>query len=101
MPHRLLHREQRHNLQQVVLYDITDDAVLVKVAATPLCAEVFTEYDLQNVEHSRNSSKRVLRMAPWLWRATPGMWLPCISMTCAGSLASKKRSAAMVRVLGA
>ena len=30
----------------MVLDDITDDAVLVKVAAAPLCAKVLTEDDL-------------------------------------------------------
>jgi hypothetical protein len=46
MPHRLLHGEQGHNLQQVVLYDVPDDAILVKVAATTLRAKVLAEYYL-------------------------------------------------------
>jgi len=44
--YRGLHCEQGQDLQQMVLDDITDDAILVKVAATPLCAKVLTEDDL-------------------------------------------------------
>mmetsp|Transcript_17395 Transcript_17395/g.52121 ORF Transcript_17395/g.52121 Transcript_17395/m.52121 type:complete len:381 (-) Transcript_17395:766-1908(-) len=43
---RGLHGEQRQDLQQVVLDDVTDDAILVKVPAAPLCAEILTEDDL-------------------------------------------------------
>lgn len=41
-----LHGKQGHDLQQVVLDDVSDNAILVKVAPSPLCAEVFTEDDL-------------------------------------------------------
>lgn len=44
--HGGLHGEERQDLQQVVLDDVTDDAVLVKVAPSPLRAEVFTENHL-------------------------------------------------------
>jgi hypothetical protein len=47
MTHRLLHGKQGQDLQQVVLDDVTYDAILVKVAPTPLGAKVFTEDDLQ------------------------------------------------------
>jgi hypothetical protein len=44
--HRLLHRKERQDLQQVVLDDVADDAILVKVAAAALRAEVLAEDDL-------------------------------------------------------
>ena len=44
--YRRLHGKQGHDLQQVVLDDISDDAILIKVAAPALCAKVFTENDL-------------------------------------------------------
>lgn len=44
--YRRLHGKQGHDLQQMVLDDISDDAILIKVAAPALCAEVFTENDL-------------------------------------------------------
>lgn len=40
------HGKQGHDLEQMVLNDVTDDAILVKVAAAALCAKVFTEDDL-------------------------------------------------------
>ena len=44
--YRRLHGKQGHDLQQVVLDNISDDAVLIEVAASALCAKVFTEDDL-------------------------------------------------------
>lgn len=44
--YRRLHGKQGHDLQQMVLDDISDDAILVKVSASPLCAKVFAEDDL-------------------------------------------------------
>ena len=44
--YRRLHGKQGHDLQQVVLDDVSDDAILVKVAAPPLCAKVLAENDL-------------------------------------------------------
>ena len=41
-----LHCEERHDLEQVVLDDVADDAVLVEVAAAALRAEVLAEDDL-------------------------------------------------------
>ena len=49
MAHRRLHGEQGQDLQQVVLDDIPDDAVLVEVAAAPLGAEVLAEDHLSDV----------------------------------------------------
>ena len=46
----LLHRHQRHHLQQVVLHDVADDAVLVKVAAAPLAAKVLLEDHLHRLD---------------------------------------------------
>lgn len=45
--HRLLHGEEGQDLQQVVLDDVADDAVLVKVAAPPLGTKVLGEDDLR------------------------------------------------------
>ena len=45
--HRLLHCEKGHDLQQMVLNHIADDAILVKVTAPAFCAEILTEYDLE------------------------------------------------------
>ncbi len=45
--HRGLHGEQGQDLQQVVLDDVADDAVLVKVSAAPLRAEVLAEDHLR------------------------------------------------------
>jgi hypothetical protein len=39
-------RGREADLQEVVLDDVTDDAVLIKVAPSSLCAEVFTENHL-------------------------------------------------------
>mmetsp|Transcript_25097 Transcript_25097/g.68195 ORF Transcript_25097/g.68195 Transcript_25097/m.68195 type:complete len:241 (-) Transcript_25097:1048-1770(-) len=39
--HRWLHGEQCHNLEQVVLHDIADDAVPVEVASAAFSAKVF------------------------------------------------------------
>lgn len=44
--YRRLHGKQGHDLQQMVLDDISDDAVLVEVAASALRAKIFTEDDL-------------------------------------------------------
>ena len=44
--HRLLHGEQGHDLQQVVLDHITDDPILVKVPASALSAKVLAKDDL-------------------------------------------------------
>ena len=44
--HRLLHGKQGHDLQQVVLDHVADDAVLVKVPASALSAKVLAEDDL-------------------------------------------------------
>ena len=44
--YRRLHGKQGHDLQQMVLDDISDDAVLIKVAASAFCAKVFAEDDL-------------------------------------------------------
>ena len=44
--YRRLHGKQGHDLQQVVLDDISDDAILIKVAAPALCAKVLAENDL-------------------------------------------------------
>lgn len=40
---RLLHRDKRQDLKQVILHDVPDDAELVKVSASALCAEGFLE----------------------------------------------------------
>ena len=45
-PYRWLHGKQSQNLEEMVLYDVPDDAVLIKVSPTPLSAEVFAENDL-------------------------------------------------------
>lgn len=52
--HRLLHGKQCQDLKQVVLNDITDDAILVKVPATPLSAKVFTEDDLRTDRRAKS-----------------------------------------------
>ena len=44
--HRWLHGKQRQDLQQVVLDDVPDDAVLVEVPAAALRAKVLAENDL-------------------------------------------------------
>ena len=44
--YRGLHGKQGHDLQQVVLDDISNDAILVEVATSALRAEVFAEDDL-------------------------------------------------------
>mmetsp|Transcript_9038 Transcript_9038/g.25336 ORF Transcript_9038/g.25336 Transcript_9038/m.25336 type:complete len:544 (-) Transcript_9038:129-1760(-) len=44
--HGGLHGEQRQHLQQVVLHDVPDDAVVVEVAPAALGAEVLAEDDL-------------------------------------------------------
>ena len=41
--HRWLHGEERQDLEQMILDDVADDAVCVKVAATPLGAKVLAE----------------------------------------------------------
>ena len=41
-----LHGKEGKYLQQVILDDISDDAVLIKVSAPPFSAKVFTENDL-------------------------------------------------------
>ena len=41
-----LHGKQGHDLQQVILDDISDDAILVEIASSPLCPKIFTEDDL-------------------------------------------------------
>lgn len=41
-----LHRKERQDLKEVVLDDITNDAILIEVSAAPLCPEVLTEDDL-------------------------------------------------------
>mmetsp|Transcript_9702 Transcript_9702/g.31580 ORF Transcript_9702/g.31580 Transcript_9702/m.31580 type:complete len:350 (+) Transcript_9702:467-1516(+) len=43
---RRLHGKERHDLQQVVLHDVSDDAVVVEVPPAPLGPEVLTEDDL-------------------------------------------------------
>ena len=47
---RLLHRHECHDLQQVVLHDVADDAVLVEVAAAPLRPEVLLEDHLHRLD---------------------------------------------------
>jgi hypothetical protein len=42
----------------VVLDDVTDDAILVKVAATPLRAKVFTEDDLYAQAHTNTRQQQ-------------------------------------------
>lgn len=44
--HRGLHGKEGHNLEQVVLEHISDDAIGVEVASAALCAKVFAENDL-------------------------------------------------------
>lgn len=44
--YRRLHGKQGHDLQQVILDDISNDAVFIKVATPALGAKVFTENDL-------------------------------------------------------
>ena len=44
--YRGLHGEQGHDLQQVVLDDVPDDAVVVKVPSPALGAKVLAEDDL-------------------------------------------------------
>ena len=41
--YRLLHGKQRCDLQQMVLNDIPDDAIVVKIASPSFCAKVLTE----------------------------------------------------------
>mmetsp|Transcript_30456 Transcript_30456/g.101858 ORF Transcript_30456/g.101858 Transcript_30456/m.101858 type:complete len:336 (+) Transcript_30456:58-1065(+) len=47
---RLLHRDESHHLQQVVLHHVANDAVLVKVAAAPLDAALLLEDDLHRLD---------------------------------------------------
>jgi hypothetical protein len=54
--HRLLHCEECQDLQQVVLNDVTDYPILVKVTATTLGAKVLTENDLRMVQQGGNDS---------------------------------------------
>ena len=44
--HRWLHGKERYDLQQVVLDDVTNDAVLIKVTPATVCTKVLTENDL-------------------------------------------------------
>ncbi len=44
--HRSLHGKEGHDLQQVVLQHVSDDAVGIEVAPTTLCAKVLAEDDL-------------------------------------------------------
>jgi hypothetical protein len=55
--HRLLHCEECQDLQQVVLNDVADYPILVKVTATTLGAKVFTENDLQGGQKGRGWGK--------------------------------------------
>mmetsp|Transcript_4173 Transcript_4173/g.15289 ORF Transcript_4173/g.15289 Transcript_4173/m.15289 type:complete len:394 (-) Transcript_4173:383-1564(-) len=63
---RFLHREQRQNLQQVILHDIANDAVMVKVSTSALGAKIFAKVDLhvtdvvaipQRLEHDVGKSQ--------------------------------------------
>lgn len=52
MAYRGLHCKQGQNLQEVVLDDITDDAILVKVTAAALSSKVLTENDLYHAKRT-------------------------------------------------
>lgn len=71
--HRRFHREKGHDLQQVVLDDVTDDAVTIKVAAAALRPEVFAEDHLdvpnvlpapQRLEHQVGEPQHLFPPAP-------------------------------------
>ena len=47
---RLLHRQQRHHLEQVVLHDVANDAVVVEVATATVHAQGLLEDDLHVVD---------------------------------------------------
>lgn len=51
LAHRRLHSKQCQDLQQVILDDITNDAILIKIATTALSTKVFTEDDLHDITH--------------------------------------------------
>jgi hypothetical protein len=51
-PHvfRSIHRDPHHDLQQMVLHDVANDAKRVKVAATPLQPKILLECDLHRLD---------------------------------------------------
>ena len=49
-PNRWFHGQQRQHLQQVILLNVPDDAVVVKVPTTALCPKRFLEGDLDRFD---------------------------------------------------
>eukprot|EP00976_Prorocentrum_cordatum_P087308 1186850-Prorocentrum_minimum.AAC.1 len=68
-----LHRNQRHDLQQVVLDDVADDAVVVKVPPPALYADGLLENDLRYAGVTKASQRRYAGVTVMLQRCHRGV----------------------------